>query len=309
MFQAILEGGANFIVAMQYYQAPWLDSFFGTLAWLGGTGYLYLIPLVIWSIDYRQGVRILVLITLTLYLNSLIKDIVALPRPYLVDPRIVSAGEHGYSFPSGHAQLVMVYWGMLAAWAARRWFWCVAAFFIVFTGLSRPYLGVHYPSDVIVGWALGALTLWIYWRWWPLLEQRLEGSASRAWWAALAAGLALLLVINIALGLGATFYASIGMLLGAAMGWRLGAGAASVPAGFSADGSLWKRALRFVLGMALTLPLLSGITQVLKLMPDHTSLLAFIALLVLGLWVVWVMPQLFRMLRLTGSSGSLSGTG
>ena len=313
MLQVILEWGADVIVAMQYYQAPWLDHFFESLAWLGGTGYLYLVPLVIWSINYRQGVRILVLITLTLYLNSLIKEIVALPRPYLVDPRIISVGEHGYSFPSGHAQLVMVYWGMLAAWVARRWFWCLAGFVILFTGLSRPYLGVHYPSDIAVGWALGALTLWIYWRWWPLLAQRLADSSQAQRWAALVAVLSGLLAINIALGFGAMFHACIGMLLGTAIGWWLSRVPAQEPEPgsvhgsiqgethtFQAGGPLWKRALRFLLGMALTLPLLDGITWVMTSMPDYTRILAFTALLLLAIWVVWLMPQLFRVLRLNG---------
>ncbi len=75
----------------------------------------------------------------------------------------------GYSFPSGHAAMSTIFFGFLL-WAykdeiigpARRWlFIAVMALLPFFVGLSRIYLGVHWTSDVLAGWALGvsALTL------------------------------------------------------------------------------------------------------------------------------------------------------
>ena len=67
------------------------------------------------------------------------------------------APEHTFSFPSGHAMgsatLATVL--LLLAWPTR-WRWPVAiaaAAFVVLVGLSRIYLGVHYPSDILAGWA------------------------------------------------------------------------------------------------------------------------------------------------------------
>lgn len=74
----------------------------------------------------------------------------------------------GQSFPSGHATLSVVVYGMIAytllsCWARQAWqrvlvVWA-ALLLTLATGLSRVYLGVHYPSDVAAGWAVGVVIL------------------------------------------------------------------------------------------------------------------------------------------------------
>lgn len=65
--------------------------------------------------------------------------------------------ENDYSFPSGHAMGSMALVAALASLAWRtRWRWpvlVVGGLFVALVGLSRLYLGVHYPSDVLAGWA------------------------------------------------------------------------------------------------------------------------------------------------------------
>lgn len=82
------------------------------------------------------------------------------PHPYAV------MAVDGYSFPSGHA-LGVTTATLIAAWALARWLirswrgriavWTTAVVLIGGVGFSRVYLGVHYPSDVIAGWLLGAV--------------------------------------------------------------------------------------------------------------------------------------------------------
>lgn len=80
----------------------------------------------------------------------------ARPHPYFDFPLPSS-----FSFPSGHALYAMCLYGMLAALvaprvrraAARVAIWIACAIMIVCIGVSRIYLGVHYPSDVIAGYA------------------------------------------------------------------------------------------------------------------------------------------------------------
>lgn len=70
-----------------------------------------------------------------------------------------------YSFPSGHALVSCAYFGVLAAFAAartrsraRRWvYWTAAALVVLLIGFSRVYLGVHYPSDVLAGYAVAVV--------------------------------------------------------------------------------------------------------------------------------------------------------
>lgn len=90
-------------------------------------------------------------------LNVAVKHVFARERPALWEPIVAEAT---YSFPSGHAMgsatLACVL--VLLAWRTR-WRWpvlVVAAAFAFAVGLSRVYLGVHYPSDILAGWAAAA---------------------------------------------------------------------------------------------------------------------------------------------------------
>jgi undecaprenyl-diphosphatase len=72
---------------------------------------------------------------------------------------------HTYSFPSGHALFSFCFYGVLAgllagrvqSMTARVLIWLAAALLVLAIGLSRIYLGVHYPSDVIAGYLAGAI--------------------------------------------------------------------------------------------------------------------------------------------------------
>jgi undecaprenyl-diphosphatase len=97
-------------------------------------------------------------------LNHLLKVLFARPRPHFEHPLLV---ETSYSFPSGHAMESFVVYGMLAYFAVlalRSWESRVAAVFgaallVVLIGFSRMYLGVHYLSDVLAGYAAGGVWL------------------------------------------------------------------------------------------------------------------------------------------------------
>lgn len=93
-------------------------------------------------------------------ISNLLKVIFARPRPELTAMMEYGVG----SFPSGHSTASAVVYltlGMLLAHAADKWrmkvFYVAAAIFLTgLVGLSRLYLGVHFPTDVAAGWAIGA---------------------------------------------------------------------------------------------------------------------------------------------------------
>ena len=73
-----------------------------------------------------------------------------------------------YSFPSGHSYVSALIAGSLAClgllYFVSPWGWLAAVGFVVFAGLvgiSRIYLGAHFPSDVAAGWILAAAVLWL----------------------------------------------------------------------------------------------------------------------------------------------------
>ncbi len=97
-----------------------------------------------------------------LILNQGLKLVFAKPRPQLWTPLIV---EHSYSFPSGHALGSAVLYGFLAVLLVREYpryqlgIYSMTILLVGAIGLSRLFLGVHYPTDIIAGYAVGLLWL------------------------------------------------------------------------------------------------------------------------------------------------------
>lgn len=107
---------------------------------------------------WRSALALIVAYAVTDLTVAVVKLVVERPRP---EANLTEAG--GFSFPSGHSAMSMAVYGCLAFALARA---CrgfpraacalVGATLVVAIGLSRIYLGVHYPSDVLAGWITGA---------------------------------------------------------------------------------------------------------------------------------------------------------
>jgi undecaprenyl-diphosphatase len=114
-------------------------------------------------------------------LYAIAKLVVHRPRPHVITRLMHGAG--WYSYPSGHSMLAPLIFGLgIIAWAAgwpsahlRSSALAVAAVLSVGVGISRVYLGSHYPTDVIGGLLLG--TAWsALWLWWGVSRWRTMAS-------------------------------------------------------------------------------------------------------------------------------------
>ena len=148
--------GTSTILWLQQF-SPALDLPFRLITILGNESFFLLfLPLVYWCLNRRMGAGLAVLFLLSATLNAIAKSTFGMPRPFMVDPTVMqlaSAGGHG--FPSGHTQGAVVVWIYLAARSRKAWLWWLAGGLILLIPLSRLYLGVHFPVDLLGGYLLG----------------------------------------------------------------------------------------------------------------------------------------------------------
>ncbi|MGW5791356.1 bifunctional DedA family/phosphatase PAP2 family protein [Saccharopolyspora sp. NPDC003752] len=157
---------AAFVVS---HRADWINMGMQVVTWLGSS--VILVPLLLVATevllvghrDLRATVQIWAAFLGAMGLSTMFKAIVDRPRPPLAE-----AITHvtGAAFPSGHATQAIATWGMLAFVLARgrsprARTLAVAAVMVVvlFVGLSRVYLGAHWLTDVVAGYALGGTWL------------------------------------------------------------------------------------------------------------------------------------------------------
>ena len=156
----MIDGQIALIRALQE-QAVWLEAPAQFFSFLGYPGfYLLVVPLLYWWRDPRLGLRLGLLMGISAGINEALKVAFHLPRPYWVSPEIRALGSHpSFGLPSAHAQGAVTFWGLIAADVRRRWFSAVAVVLVVLIGASRVVLGVHFPTDVVTGFAVGAVVL------------------------------------------------------------------------------------------------------------------------------------------------------
>jgi membrane-associated phospholipid phosphatase len=299
--EGLLDWGVAVVVWMQSRFSPELDTLFKVITWMGNEGfYFLLLSFVYWSVDKDHGVRLAILLVFGIYLNSVIKNLAHQPRPFQYDPavrKMVGAG--GGGFPSGHTQGTVVIWGYLMSQFRKNWVWAIGIAMMVLVPLSRVYLGVHFPTDILGGYVIGAILLLLWLRLAPPMERWLSGK-NLLWQLGTAVGAPLLLVI--------IFIARETYILGPA-GALMGLGVGIVLerrwVGFESEGSWRMRVLRFLLGAAVLIAVHWGVGGLFSAM-EPAAVFRFFRYVVAGLWIALVSPWIFVRLGLAEKSKNSS---
>ena len=130
-----------------------------------------IIGFIYWCYDKDFGRFIGINILVGLVLNPMIKNIAVRRRPYFDNPsikclrKVSSDGElydvaaQGYSFPSAHSMNSAIVYGSIAAYKKKKLFITLAIVLPILVATSRFSLGVHYPTDVLVGLITGVLVI------------------------------------------------------------------------------------------------------------------------------------------------------
>ncbi|MEG0006086.1 MAG: phosphatase PAP2 family protein [Clostridium sp.] len=146
---------------IQGFSSPFLDFIFQIITVCGeGVVIIGVLSTIYWAINKEFGEYIGFSYFTSMLINNFVKDIFKASRPIgqvgVVSLRTETAT--GYSFPSGHSQGASTFYTALSIGIKKRWVYIVFGVLIFFIGLSRLYLGVHYPRDVIAGIFLGILS-------------------------------------------------------------------------------------------------------------------------------------------------------
>ncbi len=141
--------------------------------------YIAFLPLIWFFAGKRIGLRFLFVLLLSGAVNQGIKDFFALPRPFFYDPTVALITVKGYTFPSGAAQGSALLAWMLWDHSKRKKTASWLILYALVIGLSRVFLGVHFPVDVVAGWMVGSLLFFIYKFIYMPYEKKIQGYSKR----------------------------------------------------------------------------------------------------------------------------------
>lgn len=153
----------SFLYVLERIRTPFLDGLFYAVTQMGDELFFIAVALLVfWCVDKRCGYYLLTTCFFGILLNEILKLMFRIPRPWVRDPAFTvvekaRARALGYSFPSGHTQNAVCFFGCIALWMRRRWVSVLCGIGAVLVAFSRLYLGVHTPWDVGVSAALALL--------------------------------------------------------------------------------------------------------------------------------------------------------
>ena len=290
----------NLIISewVQSFRNDFLDAFFLFITEFGDeTVFLILAAFIYWTIDKKYAYRLIMFFLYGAVLNGSLKFLTNTPRPHVEFPDridLVGAGSGGTSLPSGHAQNSTILALTLNEKKAKigRWFTPFLTVMVIFVMLSRIYLGEHYLTDVIFGYAI-AFTFY------TLVNQFLIKKTIPSWLPFLP----FILMIPVALLTNdKNVYVAFASLIGFTVGYQL----ESRWIKFQEKGTWHTALIKMALGIGIALTLRIGLKELFSLglysadfeaNPILTDqLLDFIRYFVIAIWMTLGAPWVFKLI-------------
>lgn len=309
------------ITLLSQSAGTWLVPYMKAASRLGSEPfYLMMIWAFYWCIDSAAGIRLGLMLILSDTVNTFFKQVFKHPRPYWYSQSVTPfSTENSFGLPSGHAQHAVSIWGTLAVICRSRLLRAAAVAVIFLVSFSRVYLGVHFFTDVLLGWAIGSCLVFSVTKLFsPCVEKlRLMGLQRQLILsAAVSAAVLGIQALPLAASPGWTFpgawFMNISAALpgsdvpdprrmkgifsvsGAMLGYCAGLALIHDSGGFNTEGSIKQRCMRFAAGLTGAVIIYAGLKAI---MPHGHSPEAqacrYIRYALTGLWATWGAPYIF----------------
>lgn len=277
---------------------PFLDRLFQFCTYLGqDIPVLVIICIFFWCTNKRLGYQI----GLSFFASGLIlqnlKITFRIDRPWVLNPLFkpvdsAIAKATGYSFPSGHTQTATVLYSTIAFHVRKIGLKIILILLFLLVGFSRMYLGVHTPWDVLTAILLSLLVSFIVDRW----MKQLKGTKKENLILSVILGIASLLTLIYTFSLTGAGIISAenakdccsagGAGLAFAIAWYLERSYLN----FSTEGTLREKAIRFLIGIAVTASLYVGLKAILP----SGLLFATIRYFIVVFWIACIYPYFIK---------------
>ena len=300
----------GFLYLLEKIRMPGLNELMLLITRLGEeTAFLVIALIVFWCVDKKKGYYVMAVGFLGTMINQVLKLSFRVPRPWVLDPDFTILEQAreaatGYSFPSGHTTSAVGTFGCLAVVAEKKWWRNVCIAIAVLVGLSRMYVGVHTPADVLVGAATSLVLIWL------LRKPTLEGGIRE-----MKGVIAVMVAVSVLFLLYVSFwnfpadmdphnmesgvknaYTMIGALVGIAVVYLVDVKYLN----FTVKGVWWVQIIKIAVGLGLVLAVKEGLRAPLELiLPVYPARAVRYFLIVVMAGSVW--PMSFGRLSKLGS--------
>ena len=275
---------------IQSWASPSLDTFFIWATRLGHEEfYMIALPFIYWVISKQWGLVLTAVFLLSHFVNTALKNFFAIPRPTGAEGIRILYAESGlgWAFPSGHTQSSAVFWGYGPRLFRQRLLAWIGLPIIALVALSRLYLGLHWPQDILGGLVLAAIII--------LVALRAERSQGWARLAAFPVGIQMALafaapLVLLLLDRSLESAKVVGYLVGLLGGWVLERAFVDFPQ----RATPLQHGVRLIIGYVglFTLRVVTRAIFAEAVLPQVARYV------IMGMWVVLLAPALFVLVRL-----------
>lgn len=232
--------------------------------------------------------RVAMLLFISAFINAFLKDFFQDPRPdiqLMLDPKVGTS----YGWPSGHAQIAVTLWGLLAYELKNKWITIGALTLIALIAFSRMYLGVHDLGDVFSGLVIGSFILLI---WHYAIIYKFYGKFNELTWLFIILSFQLLIYLIYPTHEGHEI--SI-WFLGVMSGWYIGSSQIIL-----ANSQIMKLLLSLIslVGVFFAMVFTTQLESSLELIGIISILYSYSLGLFFSIFVTWVIPRFWKMFSL-----------